>query len=570
MVTPSSLLRLLPACLCLVLALPGCGTRSQPGADTATALPAESVRPFPADALFSLLTAEIAANRDQFDIALANYYQQAFKTRDPGVVRRAVLLAQHLNASQAVLDLTLLWSTVEPQNPEPVYLAGQYLVAYQRLDLAMEQSKRLLAMDAQPLFVAIASANGNLDNQARDNLRRDYEALLGQYPRSIDLLLGQAILQEQQDDYDGSLDSIGKALAIDDTHLQARLLEVDVLYRSGRPDKAIRRMGSLVADDKDNARLRLQYARLLADQDLEKAREQFDYLAQRNSMEPDLLLARALVNYRLNDHVQAQDQFEQLLFLKKHTDTAHYYLGEIALAKQEQGKAIEHYRRVEGGSEYLPAVVRAFDLMVQQSRRLEAQQWLADQRQLHPELAVRLYLIEADVLLQRNDHARSLAALHEAIQRNPANADLHYARSLLHEKTGNLTAAEQDLRFVLSVQPDNANALNALGYILADSNRQLDEALHLLTRALALRPEDPAIIDSMGWVLYRMGRHEEALLRLQRAFALLPNDEVAAHLGEVLWAAGKHNEAGKTWQKGLKLNPDSEMIRATRKRLTGS
>ncbi len=563
-------LPLLPASLCLLLA--ACGLQATPEQDSATMPPAAATptRPFPADTLYSLLVAETAASRNQLDIALANYYQQAYKTRDPGVVRQATLLARHLNASQAVIDLAMLWADLEPDNPEPLYLAGQYLVAFQRLDQAMAQSRRLLAMDAQTLFVAIASSPGARDEATRNQLQQDYENLLQSYPDNIDLLLGRAILLEQQDDFEGSLASIARARNVDSEDLRSRLFEVDLLYKSGRPDKAVKAMADIVNDDPENDRLRLQYARMLVDQDLEKAREQFDLLARHNSMDPDLLLARALVNYRLKDNEQAKDQFEQLLFLKKHTDSAHYYLGEMALTADQPGKALEHYRRVEGGSEYLPAVIRSFSLMVQQDRRLEGQQWLSEQRRLHPALAVRLYLIEADTLLQYNDLPRSLAALDEAILKNPDHVELYYARSLLHEKLGNAAAAEADLRLVLARQPDNVDALNALGYVLADSNRQLDEAYRLINRALALRPEDPAIMDSMGWVLYRQGKLEESIMRLQQAFALYPNDEVAAHLGEVLWAAGKQQEAEKIWREGLKLKADSELIRATRARLLGT
>ncbi len=563
----NALIRLLPFAISLSLA--ACGLPTQTGQEdtTSAASPATADRPFPADTLFSLLTAEVAANRGQLDVALANYYQQAYKTRDIGVTRRATLLAQYLHAGQAALDLSMLWAELEPQNPEPVYISGQYLIAMQRFDLAMEQSRKLLDMDAQTLFVAIAANTKDQPDATREKLRSDYAQLLKDHPRNIDLLLGTAVLQEQRGEYSDSLDSIEKALSQDNQHLQARLFEVELLFKNSRPDKAIKKMADIVADDTDNERLRMQYARMLADQDLQKAREQFDYLANTRAMDPDLLLARALVNYRLNDFVQAQDQFEQLLFLHKYTSTANYYLGEMDLANHEPNKALEHYRRIENGAEYLPAVVRAFDLMVQQNQRLDGQKWLLEQRQKHPELAVRLYLIEADILLQRGDTSRSLAALNEAIQRNPEQTDLYYARSLLHSKLGDSASAENDLRFVLKNQPDNVDALNALGYTLLDSKNHLDEAHQLISRALALRPEDPAIMDSMGWVLYRMGRNEEALLRLKRAFELYPNDEVAAHLGEVQWAIGKKTEAEKTWSQGLKIKPDSTFIPETRKRL---
>lgn len=562
--------RLTPLALSLSLALAGCGLSGQNAtqAQESNALPQQlATRPFAADTLYALLTAEIATQRGQLDTALANYYQEAYKTRDAGVTRRATLLAQYLHAGQATLDLAMLWSELEPQNPEPVYISGQYLLAFQRTDLALNQSRKLLEMDVQSLFVAIAMTAGAQSTESHDKLLVEYRALLKDHGKNSDLLLGTAILLEQMEDFDGSLACIDKVLAENNKNLQARLFEVEVLHRSGRPDKAIKRMAVLVEEDKTNERLRMQYARLLADQDLQKAREQFDLLASTRPMDEDLLLSRALVNYRLNDRVQAQDQFEQLLFLKRHTDTADFYLGELALANKEEGKALEHYRRVENGTEYLPATVRILNLMIQQNQRLEAQRWIAQQRRSHPELAVRLYLIEADILLQQNDAVRSLAALNEAVQRNPDKAELYYARSLLLDKQGDKKAAESDLRFVLQAQPDNVDALNALGYILSSDMSRLQEAQQLVSRALALRPDEPAIMDSMGWILYHMGRSDEALLRLKRAFELYQNDEVAAHLGEVLWSVNKKTEADKVWKQGLKIKPDSEAISETRKRL---
>jgi len=163
-----------------------------------------------------------------------------------------------------------------------------------------------------------------------------------------------------------------------------------------------------------------------------------------------------------------------------------------------------------------------------------------------------------------------MAALNEAIENHPSVPELHYARSLLHEREGNIPAAISELRIVVKQQPDNVNALNALGYLLADNNLQLDEAHKLLTRALALSPDNPAILDSMGWLLYRMNKNDEAILRLKKSFALDPNDEVAAHLGEVLWRIGQQEEAVAIWQQGLRIKPDSETIKATRTRLQPS
>lgn len=310
--------------LCVALTLSACSFQQQPEAMVTATSEATAVRPFPIDTLYTLLAAELAEQRGQNDIALANYMQQAYKTRDVAVTRQATLLAQQLQAGQATLDAALLWEELEPNNPEPLYIVGQYLIAAKKPDMAIVRSEKLLALKAQTLFLPIAIAARDGSDEQRATLQKRYSTLLTSNKKSIDLLLGMAALQEQQADYASSLSNIEKAQSLDKNQLQARLFEVDVLYKSGRPDKAIKRLAGIVADYPDNEKMRLQYARLLSEQDLTKAREQFDYLAKANSLEPDLLLARALVNYQLEDKVQAQDLFEQLLFLKKHTNTAHY------------------------------------------------------------------------------------------------------------------------------------------------------------------------------------------------------------------------------------------------------
>ena len=567
MVTQQAFVRGLAVSLILTLGSCGYQSPSAPDSSKTPSATTDDTRPFPDGSLYSLLVAEVAINRGQLDVALANYYQQAYKTRDAGVARRATMLAGYLQADQAALDLAQLWSSIEPENPEPIYIAGQYFLDSSSLQSALQQSKRLLSLRASSLFLAIATNPLATDDKHLSQLTHEYGELLEDHPENTDLLLGNAALLSAGTHYEESLSLIEKVLAADKNNLAARLLEVDVLYKNGRPDTAIKRMSDVVNDQPDNDKLRMEYARMLSEKDLKKAREQFDYLAQRNSLESSLLLSRAMVNFQLKDYALAREFFEQLLFLKKNTDTAHFYLGEIAQIDQKPNKALEHYRRVESGSEYLPAVTKAFSMMIQQNHRLEGQQWLAEQRQAHPEQAYALYLIEADTLFRNADLPRSLAALNEAISKYPQQTSLNMARSLVYQKSGDIKTAEADLRVVLAREPDNVDALNALGYLLADDNRQLDEAKKLLEHALALRPDDPAILDSIGWLLFRSGNNEEAVLRLKKSYTLQPDDEVAAHLGEVLWLTGQQAEAKKIWEQGLKLAPESEAISATRQRL---
>ena len=155
-----------------------------------------------------------------------------------------------------------------------------------------------------------------------------------------------------------------------------------------------------------------------------------------------------------------------------------------------------------------------------------------------------------------------------ALEEYAGNADLLYARAMLAEKLDRLDILERDLRAILGTEPDHAEALNALGFTLADRTDRYDEALVLLERAIELKPDDYYVIDSMGWVLYRVGRLEEAIQYLRRAFALSEDPEVAAHLGEVLWVMGRKAAAREIWDTALQTTPDDANLLEVIKRFS--
>jgi tetratricopeptide (TPR) repeat protein len=158
--------------------------------------------------------------------------------------------------------------------------------------------------------------------------------------------------------------------------------------------------------------------------------------------------------------------------------------------------------------------------------------------------------------------------LDRALQKTPDSTDLLYDHAMMAEKLDRMDVLEANLRKVIQIKPDYAHAYNALGYTFADRNTRLPEAYDLIDRALKLAPDDPFIIDSMGWVLYRLGKNEESLGYLKRAFDLRPDPEIAAHLGEVLWSAGQHDEARKVWNMALKGDPDNTVLVTTVKKFT--
>jgi tetratricopeptide (TPR) repeat protein len=229
--------------------------------------------------------------------------------------------------------------------------------------------------------------------------------------------------------------------------------------------------------------------------------------------------------------------------------------------------AIANYMQVGDGEEYLAAISRIGQLLVKGGELERSHAWFDGQREEYPRLRDQLYGLEADILAQAGATNDAMQLLSEALAQEPDSISLRYARAMLGEQQDDLVLMEKDLRIVLAADPNNAAALNALGYTLADRTTRYAEALALVSRALELQPNEPAILDSMGWVLFRTGRYDESVQYLSRAYSAFPDPEVAAHLGEVLWVKGDRDGAMTVWQGALLREPGHPVLIDTLDRL---
>jgi tetratricopeptide (TPR) repeat protein len=275
----------------------------------------------------------------------------------------------------------------------------------------------------------------------------------------------------------------------------------------------------------------------------------------------------ALIQRELKDLEAARENLERLLELNARTDEAHYYLGKTA---EEQGRiedALVHYMQVQPGRDFAAAAERLSQIMLEGGQTAELGAWFDHQRERYPQLQEQLYALEVEKLMDGRHLPEAAALLDRSLDDFPDSISLRYSRSILAERLGNLAAAEADLLHILEQDPNNATALNALGYMLANRTNRYQESEQLIARALALSPNEPAILDSMGWVKYRLGDYDAALEYLQRAYRAFPDPEVAAHLGEVLWVMGQDSAAVAVWRRALGESPDHAIIMETVQRL---
>ncbi|MEJ2530921.1 MAG: tetratricopeptide repeat protein [Halioglobus sp.] len=526
--------------------------------------PAE--RHFPDESLYPLLVAEFALRRQAYDVALDNYLEQAPRLRDPGVSAHTTHLAQFMQRETEALEAVQLWVQLEPGSVEANNTLATLLVRQGRNIEAVPHLAVVARHAKQANFPMLLSDFADMapDKQAR--LQAAIEELALEFPDDPALLLTRALVLAETEQFDRALELLDVLFEEEPFQQQALLLEARILLRQGARDP-FRRVELALAADPEDTRLRLQYGRLLTSTDMAAAREQFEILSAQSPRDDDLLMSLALINREIGDDARAETYLRQLLELGQRQDEAHYFLGRIAEDAGDVETAASHYMRVGESREFASASNRLGRILISAGEIEESREWFARQRERYPRQREQLYGIEAELLREAGALEASMAVLNAALSEMPESASLRYARSMLGEQQNDLALMERDLRAIIARDPDNATALNALGYSLANRTDRYGEAYQLISRALALSPDEPAILDSMGWVLYRKGRYEEALDYLTRAYAAFPDPEVAAHLGEVLWVSGKTGAASTVWQGALRKDPDHEVLVSTLKRL---
>lgn len=527
----------------------------------------QPARTFPTETLYSLLTAEIAGSRAQYDIALNNYAQQARETRDPQIAERATLIARYMNNNPLALEMARIWVDAAPHNKDALANTSMAYMQAGQLRDAFSYSQRLMAEGGDPLFQNIAANAASLDDNNRTQLLNDFVNLLQQHPDHEQLMVGTGILLQQQGNYNEAMNITRQALKLHPRSIPAAILEANLLHQLKRDQEAITKMAALLEFYPDNTSLRQQYARILTHHDLELAQEQFQILVKQRPNDGDMLLSLGIIALERKDSATARKAFEELLDKDQHLSTAHYYLGRIAEAREDWPEAIINYLQVDNGNDFLSATLSLLDIFVRQEDFLSAQQHINRVRLRFPDQSEALYVLHSQTLVKYNHANEADKLLSEGLTNFPNSTRLLFARAMLNHQRNQWTATERDLRQILKLDANNVSALNSLGYLLADRTQRYDEAQALLEKALRLKPDDPAILDSMGWLLYRLGKYPEALGQLRSAFNLGPNAEIAAHLGEILWVIGDKIEARRVWQEGIKLSPNDPVIQQTLQRL---
>jgi tetratricopeptide (TPR) repeat protein len=523
-------------------------------------------RAFPAESVYPLLVAEFAIRRQDYQTALDNYLEQSSILEDSGIASHTTHLAQFMQKDAQSLRAAQLWLEQEPDNLEAHNTAAKLLARSRRPVQALPHMSFVARSGKQANFPLLLQGFDQIAATDQSQLVQGLNELALEFPEDPALLLTLALVNTEFKQYEQALGRLDSLFKVEPYQHQALLLEARILAQI-EAKKPFARIKRTLKTNPEDSRLRLEFARLLTNIDIDAAREQFEVLSLQSPDDADLLLSLALINREIGDNVVAVTYLEQILATGKRTDEAHYYLGRIAEEEKQLQQALANYMQIGDSRQYLAANQRIGQILVSEGQLEDSHSWFVQQRQRVPSRSEQLFGIEAEVLSSEGALQASLEVLNAGIDAYPDSASLRYARSMLGQQQSDIAMMEADLRAILARDPNNATALNALGYTLADQTDRLDEAHSLISRALELDPAEPAILDSMGWVLFRKGEIDQSIDYLTRAYAAFPDPEVAAHLGEVLWMNGDTEKARQIWQGALLEAPNHSVLQETLLRL---
>lgn len=519
-------------------------------------------------ALYEFLVGELALQRGQTALAAHTYLDLARRTRDPRIARRAVEIASYAHAPQLALEAAKIWHQADPNSPLPLQTVIALLIGMHQVDNAEPYITQLLSLNSAAVPHSFVQLHrllaANPDKEANLKL---VQHLAAHYPK-----LAEAHFAVARAAFVAGEDSLALSEAQSASEIRpgwgaAAILEAEILRQTSRM-AAEARLADFLGKHPDSRDVRLAYARLLvSEQQYAEARTQFEKLLAVHPEDQNLILAVGLLSAQLKDYAAADTQLKKLIALGyRNIDGVRLALGQVAEDQRDWPRAIEWYKKVDTGPQYLASRIRIAHVLAQEGELAQARHYLHNLKVGNEHQRIQLIIAEADLLREAKRYRAAFDVLGKALTAHPDDPDLLYDYALAADKIDRIGLVESSLRKLIKLRPDSAQAYNALGYSLADRDQQLPEARQLIEKALKLDPNDSYIIDSMGWVLYRMGDLKAAEAQLRRAWQGREDPEIGAHLGEVLWIMGQREQARSVWSRALKNGPHNETLRATMRR----
>jgi len=517
-----------------------------------------------------ILQAEMALQRKEYLEATIEYRKAAESSDSVEIARKATRLGFSYKFNDEALLAAKRWVKLDPDSDEARAFLGQLYFRKDDLRNAKRQFERLVKADpddpGKRLLSLISYLSEERVPERADKLMR---SLAKPYRDSATAHYAVAVLALQAGDAEHAKERSTRAMELDPSYVRPQLLYARALMFEGETEKAIEYLAYLIGDSPQpdaDARMELALMYMLTDRD-DDALSQVNQVLLEQGGRIDALRLMAIINFRAERLDVAWDDFQDLLASGEYRMDALYYLARIADYREQYERAARLYREVRYGDNAVFSQRRASALLAHYLDEEEAAFTLLDEfADTSPNNAVEVVALKAQLLISLDRYDEGLELYNKAIEYRPDNQNLILGRAELLLRIGKLDEAIDEYRVAIKRWPDSSMALNALGYTLADRTEQFAEAERLIRKASEIDPENPAIIDSLGWVLYKLGQHEDGLVELQRAYKLMEDPEVAAHLVEVLAELERLDEALELLESAEKHDPDSKLLKDVRTR----
>lgn len=522
----------------------------------------------PTPLLKDLLTAEFAGQRQIYDIAVEHYLSAARQSNTEQITARAARVARFAGNNQSTQEAAKLWLKTSPNEPEAHQLIAQSALAAGQFDTAVYHMDEIRRLTGRSQFEYLSTRIAHMNKEQKQSLIVALQKLEQNLPDNASLLTTLGVMSQSLGRVAPAMEKFEQALKVAPDYRVPAVMKARLLAAVKRHQDALDWLDLVLIKHPDHRGMRELRAKVLLRMDrMDEAHKAYDDLHSRYPADKEIRFTLALLSYEREMPFRAKGLLLPLVNDKTMGDRANYYLGLILIDLEEYNEAIRHFTQVNPGQEFISASSEAARLIAQRDSYQAAAEFLEQQAARSPEDTADLTGLMAGMLAQDNKIEEALETYRQALAIAPDNTNLLYGRAMLYARQDDIVSMEEDLARVIELDPNNAEALNALGYTLADKTSRLDEALTLIRRAFVLSPQSPAIADSLGWAYFRLGNMEQAEKYLKRAYDKMHDHEIAAHYGELLWITNRQSKAVQIWKRALKTQPDSPILKETLDRL---
>lgn len=521
------------------------------------------------DVMYMLMAAELAGQRGQYAIALEGYMEAAKRVNDPRFAERAAKIAMYMKDGNKTDEAVSLWLKQDPKNPIARKIAALSALRVGNKQAAVDHLDAVLKTDPAGFEKTVLELVNVLQRDGKTNFF--YEVLDALAVKNSDqaaVYFVQSLLAMEMKDNALAEQKVQQALSVQPGWDKALIFQTQIAVISGDLNKAkiLLRNASVKYPENDKFKKLLAQV-LIKATEYEAAGEVYLGIVMANPKDAESLISLALVHLQLDRDEKAEDIFKRLLDQPEWQNQAGFYLGKIEEKRGHTQKALAWFDKVTDGPLVFDSAITAVSLLVKDNEFEKADSRLSLLAGQFPKQRLRIILMQAGLFSQQKRYEKAFELLSGALASQPDQRDLLYARALMAERINKLDVLEADLKKILAKYPDDAEALNALGYsLLANAGRYLEAEKYLL-HALKLQPDEAVILDSFGWLQFKLGKLEQAKDYLERAYAKQQESEIAAHLAEVLWGLGRKEEARKIFNEAIKKAPEDEYLLGFQKRI---